>query len=243
MFRRRYARRGSKRRRFSVYRRGSTRKQVRRVARQVKRLNSAIETKHVDTAFDWTNVALSPSYLYLSNISEGSGESNRIGRKIKATSIYVNLRATVDYTSISVDQTATIRFILFIDKEFNGTIATPQDVFQFTTGGVVGPMTFVSPLLWKNRRRFKILRDWLWHWDNYDTPSDASSSSTFIPPANWTKQKRFKVKLGHSIYYQGSADTYTSGKEGSVFLMAFSDSASIPHPVYSAAFRLCYRDL
>ncbi len=65
-------------------------------------------------------------------IAQGSGESQRIGRKIKLTSMSIRFTILLPNTATTTDTSDIVRLIVVHDKQANGANAAWLDVFEST---------------------------------------------------------------------------------------------------------------
>lgn len=71
-------------------------------------------------------------YSTLNNVAIGTGESDRIGRKIIIKAIHVRFDVSLDSQSapVSLPEGETLRVILYVDKQTNGAAAAVADILE-----------------------------------------------------------------------------------------------------------------
>jgi len=107
------------------------------------------------------------SVIFMTNIKEGAGFNNRIGRKINLKSIRLNgyiaanssfLRTTTVYPVVFPRQ--TLRMLVVYDKQFNGAAGvTLSDVLQDVDLNGTATTNGLSSMNLDNRERYKIVWD------------------------------------------------------------------------------------
>lgn len=113
--------------------------------------------KFLDSIFNVAPV-LGPGSTVADSINEivqGTGESERIGRKVTLKGIYWRgLVSLVPNPVVAPAQAKDVyRFILYLDKQANGQLAAPADIYNATNLG------FQSFRELANTQRFRILVD------------------------------------------------------------------------------------
>lgn len=88
----------------------------------------------------------------LINIVQGTGESQRIGRKVTVSGIGLHWTANLQVQSEAQFASDTYRVILYQDKQTNGTAAVPSDLLE-------APVSILSFRNLANSNRFRILYD------------------------------------------------------------------------------------
>ena len=108
------------------------------------------EYKHLDTRLSSVGVGPVSPYYNLALMQRGSGDSERIGDKITATSLLVRARLT------NLSNTPhTIRILVFMDLQTNGQQAPLSDILE-DTGNAYRTIT---PRNLDNSHRFIILAE------------------------------------------------------------------------------------
>ncbi len=133
-------------------------------------------------------------------IAQGNGQSQRVGRKIMLTNISVRWVATrVAITDQEAAMAPTIvRMVWYIDRQANGAVATPSDIFTDTGED------FLQFRNLANAQRFKILKDI----EVTLNPSAGAGDGTVENDwAGETKVGQFHKILNLPILYNQSATT------------------------------------
>lgn len=129
---------------------------------------SSGETKGVDTSLATANVvstvATNDDAFVLNLVQQGAGSWNRVGRKVRLSS--VRLWGTCEYVYISpaagtgTVESNTLRMVVVWDSQPSGaSIPSFDDVFGTTSQTGTESTTFLDPLTYDNMGRFKVLRD------------------------------------------------------------------------------------
>lgn len=66
----------------------------------------------------------------LNHIANGTGESNRIGKKCTVTSIHWRYRLHLPSTATLGNATEQVRTVIYLDKQCNGATAAVTDIFE-----------------------------------------------------------------------------------------------------------------
>lgn len=184
------ARRSTRRRRSFRRRRGmgSTRAIAVRALRATDQ-----ERKFMDFTFDDSpiNGTLTPpfSIFSLNLISEGTDNNNRIGRKIRARSLHLQLlvnRAIGDGTA-----TTYFRVLIVLDRQPNGGLPTWGNMWDLPGSGNAG-VEMMSPNNLNNSKRFKTLYD--------------SRGSLYVDFMEGRMVRKF-LRLAHTTQYNGVGAT------------------------------------
>lgn len=88
----------------------------------------------------------------LINIPEGTGQSERIGRKINVVGVGMTMEFVLPVTTFGVEATDNMRVILYLDKQANGAVPIPADILTISVA--VGSYRNLA-----NVDRFRILYD------------------------------------------------------------------------------------
>jgi len=119
------------------------------------------EIKSVDSAFVFITCAVAPTTqgTALNLIQEGAGMWNRVGRKIALKSL--NLTGYITSVAPNPSNLAQekIRYIIYYDKQPNGTNATWADIIKAYDQTGASSSTVHDGVNLDNRDRFVILRD------------------------------------------------------------------------------------
>ncbi len=173
----------------------------------------------------------------LQNLKAGTGESDRVGRKIVLRSLQVKssfrLGAIDDQTGLDAHQ--KLRYAIVIDKQSNGSAPDIEDIYQ--TNGI--SLTQQFPNL-ENKGRFRIL------FQRVYTMNFAAAAGGFNSVAAATElsaaPKEFKVekfiKLNIPVYFSGVLGLNTEFKSNNIFVFVTREhNENVPHSeVYRVRF-------
>lgn len=87
----------------------------------------------------------------VNNVAAGTGESERIGRRITIKSISIRLEAFLSNTTVVTNTDDGVRIIVYHDKQCNGAAAAVTDILQSAT--------YLAYNNLSNKNRFRILAD------------------------------------------------------------------------------------
>lgn len=238
--RRRYGRRYGRR----PYRLG---RRVRKVERKVRRINRSVETKVLDFFTDGEEtVNNSAKYFgFLDNINQGTGRDERIGTKIKITSIHFRyyLKGSSQALSSS-DFWNTARVWLVVDKQPRVPGTPPSassQIFQTTDyiGTIPDATAFVlTPYNWENRGRYKILYDKVHYMSTWATTT-AASYWTPMAPYFRVYGKKYK-KMNLIVHYDDDGNAVI---KNALWLGFYANSTALPSPSMQLCLRVRYQDL
>lgn len=212
-----------RRRRFRRRRR-KPRMTVRSLARKVRSLE--IETKPErkflddDTAADYINLtSASINTNVLNNIAQGTGENQRIGDKVKLTSIQLDYwftavaRAGVTTTAATPCNVLT-RFILVWFPGVGEGTASDIDIRNVLESSVTTPLQVQSFYKRNGQVNYRVLHDKTYEHEFTNFPyydgSTAITNSIF-PLANSSHHCRITVPLNHHATYDDAAGTVVKG--------------------------------
>lgn len=148
-----------KRKRYSTGRGGKSSKRP-ALARQdanllaaLKKQQKKIEYKFFDLDIDDAVIASAGTIAQASCnlITQGTGDSNRLGRACTVTSISWRYRVRLENQTQVADGTDVIRLVLYLDKQSNGATAAVTDILESAN--------YQSFLNLANKKRFRILHD------------------------------------------------------------------------------------
>lgn len=170
------------------------------------------EKKYYDSSLSLLFDATPEYVTYLPSIVQGTGETQRIGRKVNITSIQLRIRLTQATTAGRY----AVRLVLVWDRQFNGSAPTWDEVFA----GSGGAMNF--PNL-SNTERFRVLKDWMWGGGaGAATTSDNWASLANTVYAHNTRIINYYRKCNISMEFNGTSGGSSEIKSNNIFLMAGS---------------------
>ncbi len=168
----------------------------------------------------------------LNIVAEGIGESQRVGRKIRITSI--NINGTWKNVA-QTDETLTdqrVRIIVYVDSQTNGIAVTTVGILESA-----GIDTFRNL---SNSKRFRLLCD---KKIALTYPSVAQTAANTFTTLEVTKRWSLYKKLNLVVDYDNSVTTgaLTSQRTNNIGVLILSETASAP-PLVSVLARIRYSD-
>ncbi len=188
------------------------------------------ELKFFDTTItssDYTdsgNISLSTLF----EIPTGTTESTRIGRKLTVKKISFHGLVHLDTDTGVATGHYGYRTIVYLDKQANGTTATPLDILE-TTGILVGYNSFRNLA---NTGRFSILYD---KRSVINTNGIASTSQTITKVANLD----FFIPMNLPVEYSGTLGLLTEIRSNNVGLLLIQQGVLL-NVNLSGTFRVRY---
>jgi len=194
-------------------------------AKLYRMLTRSEETKYNDEAA--TNIVMNNAGAVsnLSDIIEGTGYNNRIGRKIRYKYIQYDLR--VLWQNIATIAEAFTWHIV-LDRQPNNGTPSYTTVMDVTTG----PATNAFKAVNKNDQRFKILKT-IVGWAGVSGQSESSVARGFIDCSRWDVRDQVAV-------YQDT--TASSPNSNSILIMYSSDDPTGTHIFGQWRLRVAYTD-
>lgn len=175
------------------------------------------ENKYHDVGFSsTTNVLTISGYVQLINgIEQGADATQRIGRKIRITSIGLNMYITHKFAAapnVTVCEDEMWRLMIVYDHSPNGTLATITDLFEADGGGSVSGASHMNLA---NRMRFKIVWSEVRMLGFIDLAQGVS-----LPTEN--EDVSLYRKLNLETTYGGTTDTMGDIRTGALLFVAIS---------------------
>lgn len=211
-------------------------KRVRRVERSVKRINSTIETKQRELTYAFSDVSSTPTFAVLNYMPTGTADNQRIGLKVRATSMDINI-AINDGTDVF----NRVRVMIFwekMPKTYDAVTGTPleSDILSYVSPTSNPTLTLMSGYNWQNRKRFRMIHDQIY------TVYKRDSGNPHIV----TIKKHFKLnKIINYLAPVGATYNSQYFSTNILWLCVFSDSASLSpgtHPTMTYFQRFKYQD-
>lgn len=170
--------------------------------------------------------AQNPTIRYINHVAIGTGINQRVGQKIRLKKL--TIRGSMANGSATGPSQA--RLVLFWDSQNNGTLPVNADLMQDTTAAT----NFNSPYLITNRKRFHVVYDKQFAFNNHGGSTDQAEVKKFKITKNFKK--------GHLIQYNtGTAATQADSVGGSFFSWFSTDSAA-GQPFLSWDVEYLYKD-
>lgn len=186
-----------------------------------KVVNSTAEKKTVSTYSYSNNVDATGFQFNATNISQGDTDGTRDGDQLLIRSVEMELHPWLGATP----DTNNIVRVMLVQWYGLASSLTVGDVLQVTSA--LNSSCVMSPYNHDNRYQFKVLYDRRF-------VLSANGTSTHFQKVMITRGFRRKVQ-----YVAGSATSATNG----VYMLAFSDSISGPHPALDYNVKINYSDL
>ncbi len=150
-------------------------------------------------------------------IAAGSGESQRIGRKIVVKKVSIKLEWIFLATATSGAAHALGRFILYVDKQANGAAATVADILDTPALGVLAFRDL------ENVNRFKILADRSY---NVTPNCGAGDGTTNIYTGGYTNDE-IHVNLNLPVEYSDPVGVLTEIKSNNIGILLISHGGNV----------------
>lgn len=193
------------------YRKGNV-KRRRYSTKTTRKINYPVgEKKGVDISLGISPILATTntngSSVVLNLIAPGNGSYNRVGRKIKITS--VRLRGIIEVTLIPDVTTAlmngvTVRMVVVYDKQPSGVLPTFDQIFGLTDQTGTEATTYLDPIRYDNMDRFQVLRDSL-----YTANPQAASDDGTTNAKTYDLPFDEYIKVGRSTNYGGQSSPCT----------------------------------
>lgn len=219
----------------------STRGKVNKLSKDVKQLKSAIEKKSFDHSSPWQATTSSPSYIGLGpmDILEGTGPNERVGNKITAKSISVNMQLRIgDGLGTTFNDAYNQVRVIILKYNTDQPNNTPDlnDILQID-GSTSVEETMIAHYKRDSDVKFNILHDKVYdlYWRNASGYQPAVGSGG----APQLRQFSFSKKLNDkTIRYNASNEPLTN-----LLMMVVSDSGATTNPEICYTTRFYYTDL
>lgn len=187
---------------------------------------SQAEKKYIDTVAANYVCDTTGSVTALNLCNEGTGVSQRVGRKICMKSVQVRgILKPIDGSTSSCHA----RVMLVWDKQVNGVIATISEILSAATSN--------SFMNLDNRERFVVIMDKHFAMGSVDATSGVSGSPTVT-----SINKYKKLPEGSYTIYDGTGAGIADINTGAFYLVTIGDTAAGDGALFTAACRVRYTD-
>lgn len=229
---------------------GVNRRMLRRMIK-----NNAGELKGLDTILDiaagnlLSTTNTNGSSFVLNLIRPGSGSENRIGRKVKLSSI--RIRGNMSAISASQATTGTydcptVRMVVVWDKQPSGTLPTYDTIFGTKIQAGTEGTQYLDPVKYDNTDRFRVLSDTIVNFN----PSGQNTAGGTIDTFQYTEHVDVYINLEKknliSVYSgESSPQTIADISSGALYVYFRSDQNTTDksQAQFGRSFaRLRYRD-
>lgn len=160
-----------------------------------------VEKKFINFASTINPDSVTGTFNSLSLLAQGTGPSQRVGTSIKPHKLHVNIKMAINSSATHT----SIRAILFIDKESNGSTPVIADILG-------GSATIMSNYNHQEASRFITLKD-----KTFNLSSQGRNEAYF---------KIYKQFTNIHIHYDGSTATVTDIQDNAFWLFFVSDEAT-----------------
>lgn len=216
------------------------------LVRAKRAMKFRVETKRRDTLIgvDFPiTLGLTQTAMLLNGVAVGTADYNRIGNQIFMKNIQLRL-AIYNNVQNNACVEEFVRILLVYDRQCNGVAPTWNDVIASVNGGGTVSSDALSFKNFRNRKRFKVLRDYLVKLPAVGTSGVISTTKTLDPaqkdhiieayvPINKTTE--FIANAGYTV-----ADIGT----GSLYLMTIAQNNTTANSCWNmhVAARLTFTD-
>lgn len=182
------------------------------------------EVKFRDTNLDLQfGVAGFVSDAFMPDISQGTGESNRIGRYIKIKKIMMRYTIEIEPDTTPALAPCTIRMMIILDTQCNGSSTNVGDLLE-------APAFIRSFNNMSNSGRFRVLAD------KYTTmnPSNFDLTTTTLARSGfWSYNKPILIE------YSGTTGVLAEQRSNHVYIMLYADQALRARLLATIRYRFC----
>lgn len=194
----------------------SRRQNLRKIAKEC--MLKLTELKHSTTNIATTGVTTSGASTAISDLSQGTSSTTRIGQQIHVS----ELNIWGDFSLPAASSWDLCRFIVVVDKQPDGALPSTTNFLE--TAAVLSPYNkdFVPS-------RFRIL------WD-FSVPLNNNSATVTVD----VKPFHLRKKLNFVTYYQGNAGTISDLLRNNIFVYAVSGNGLAN---LNCNVQFCYKDL
>lgn len=219
--RRKFRRRGNFRRRGRRNR--STRGIAKKAWRTARRVRSLIEVKKIDGFAEFFPASTAVIAL-MNGTAQGTSVTTRVGEQISMKSIQLSIQMSRQNDG-AVWNPGAAHIAIVLDKEPNGALPAITDIWDFPSG--YPPVNFNDALVhrnWSNRRRFKILKHFVWNMGNPNLFAFTSAGATTQVATYTHNLRRWYMKLrGKKVIYNGSGALIGQVRKNAILLCSWSN--------------------
>lgn len=163
------------------------------------------ELKTIDVPIGPTSPVAIGNVHYLSPVAQGTDDINRIGNSIKLQKLSIRM----SFYNV-VDNNCINSAAIVVDKDFDGTAPTWQQVFQTSNALTMNNID--------HSKRFVVLKRHV-----FSLSKDTSNTVTF----------QDHIDLPFHAKYDGPLGALSDGKENQIFLLVFSNDIDLTYSAYS----------
>lgn len=185
-----------------------------RLARQIGRIQQAVETKYIDTSIADATPSWNGSMGIFNDPGQDITDQSRIGDSIFMK--YLEMRFKYDENGSG---SSGVRIIILLD--FENVITSTNQVL----GSTGSAQALLSNYIWDRRFRRKILYDRVFHCDGVQQKSVFGT---------------FKIRIPYRVQFSAATTTiYTNALQ----IMHITDIGAATYPVLTGAVRIAYADI
>lgn len=173
---------------------------------ELKFLDTTVTQATVGSTGNITNTSLNL-------IPSGTGESQRVGRKVVIKRIHLKYVCVLKETGTSSSTDDGVRVIVYLDKQCNGATASVTDILETTQ--------YLSFNNLANKNRFTILMD-----EHTDLRSQSGGGST-VAFGRMAVTKQWHHKCSLPIEFSSTAGSLTEIRSFNIGILTISDRALI----------------
>jgi len=198
---------------------------------------SDVELKWLDSSVNEGAVPLAGSIYNITTVAQGTGPSQRIGRKIVIKSILwkgYGLKPTISNAADALaGESVTLRLAIIQDKQANGAFPTIGEIWDASSGGGVGVNAFNNLF---NRDRFITLIDKRMFLNSGGLGSDGTDW------AGAEEQKNFyyKKRVNMPIEYSSTTGAITEVRSNNIFVVLIASNDQLAQ--VASGVRIRYTD-
>lgn len=156
-------------------------------------------------------------------IAAGTGESQRIGRKITVRSINLRFTGVLTSSAVPAQTDDGLRVVLYHDKQANGAAATVTDILETAA--------YLSFNNLSNKNRFRILMD-----KTVDISATAAFSAASLQHG---KTKSWYMKCNIPVEYSSVTGALSEIRSNNLGILVISDNGQVD---FNSQVRIRYSD-
>lgn len=195
---------------------------------------ASAEKKYKDTSYQLTNCAAGGVLTFVSGVTQGADYYQRIGRKIRITSIQLEAAILPQFEG----EPDRCRVLVVWDKQPNGAALPPVTNILTDQGGGATSYSFMN-LDW--RERFQVLMEETFTLGFVRTTGDPAYYPYSVSPAVANISRYKEVDL--TVEFQGTDNTLGSVSTGAIYVLTIGSRSGGTCLRCSWNFRMRFTDL
>lgn len=148
------------------------------------------ELKFHDTAHGHVPSLLGFIQDSVNEVKQGTGENERIGRKITLRHIAIRGEILLDPTGPGATSGNRLRYVVYLDKQANGAAAVPGDIFSTSIGIAIDAQRNLS-----NTQRFSVLCDKTFDMNSLTIVSATDVPNRVLKTFGWSKSLNVAIEF------------------------------------------------